>query len=487
MTRVARQLSVKKNYFYNAILMGTNLLFPLVTFPYVARVLGPEGIGNAQFAFTYAQYFSLLAAVGIPYYGIKEIAMSRGDRSKLNKTFSELFFISMITTCIAVTIYLISINVIGEFQSNQSLYIISGSILVFSFLNLDWFFNGLENFKFVSLRSVLIKVLALIGLYSLVKEPEDIKLYVAILAFSFVGNFFLNVFFLKKYVKLTFRGLNLKRHISPLLFILSASFATTIYSTLDSVTLGFITNKIQVGLYAASIKLAKVGVPLITSLSAVLVPKIANAIERKSIEEELTILKKSFAFIAFLAVPIAFGLYIYADNFILVFSGKEFVEASVSLRYMACLPVFIGLGYLFGFQILIPRGHNKYLLYATLSGLLVFIALNLTITPYLGASGTAIAILCTEFIVTLLYMILSPKQLRADLPWIEFIKASLSCSSFFILKLILSSLEFDSTVELIMGIIFSAAVYFMIQGFLFSNQFVTSAVMTLKGKLNRVK
>jgi len=465
-------------------LMGTNLLFPVVTFPYVARVLGPEGIGNAQFAFTYAQYFSLLAAVGIPYYGIKEIAMARGNQLKLNKTFSELFIISTAATVFTIVIYAFSIIAIPEFRSQASLYIISGLILAFSFLNLDWLFNGLENFKLVSLRSLLIKLIALIGLFILVQDSDDIEMYLIILTFSYIGNFLLNLFYLKKYVKLVFKGLRFKHHISSLLFILSASFATTIYSTLDSVTLGLITDKVQVGLYTASIKLAKVGVPLITSLSAVLVPRIANAIERKSIQEEEMILKKSFAFIAFIAVPITFGIFIYSENLIILFSGIEFIEAAISLKYLAGLPIFIGLGYLFGFQILIPRGRNNYLFYSTMSGLLLFLGLNFILTPGLGSKGTAIAILCTEFLVTTFYISFTPKPLKRRLPWIEFLKAGGICLVFFAFKLILSRIGVDTNLELVLGIIISGIFYFLVQGLLFSNQFVRAALEAVRIKIN---
>ena len=467
--------------------MGTNLVFPLITFPYVARVLGPAGIGEAQFAFTYAQYFSLLATIGIPYYGIKEIAMSRKNPEKLNKTFSELFATGMLATFLATVLYSISIALVPQFRSNISLYLISGSILVFAFLNLDWLYNGLENFKFVALRSVLIKLLALLALFFLVKRPEDLQIYLAILAFSFIGNFFLNAFFFKQHVRLVFCKLNIKRHLAPLLLILSSSFATTIYSTLDSVTLGLISTKAEVGLYAASVKLAKVSIPLVTSLSAVLIPRIAGAIESQSLNEERNILRKSFSFIVFLSIPIAFGLFIYSENMVLLFSGSAFSEAATSLKCMACLPVLIGLGYFFGFQILVPRGRNKQLLYSTFSGLTIFLSINWFMTPQLGSLGTAIATLSTEFVVTLLYLIFSPKEVRSYLPWSEFLRAIMICLCFFPIRLVLSNFFSNANLELLAGILISSLVYFILQRSLFKNPFVLAGIGIIKSKIALLK
>lgn len=478
-------MSVKKNYVYKTVLTGANLLFPLITFPYVARVLGPEGLGSAQFAFTYAQYFSLLASIGIPFYGIKEVAMSRHDKSKLDKTFSELLLISIIATAIVMVVYITSIILVTEFKTNISLYIISSSVLVLGFLNLDWLFSGLEDFKFITLRSVLVKCIALVGLFIFVKKPEDIGWYVGILAFSLTGNFVLNLCFIRNHVKFIFNGLNLKHHVSALLFILSSSFATTIYSTLDSVTLGFISDKIQVGFYAAAIKLAKVSIPVVTSLGAVLVPRIASAIEKNSLWEEQSLLSKSFAFIAFISVPIAFGLFIYSEHLILLFSGKDFIEASISLKYLSGLPIFIGLGYLFGFQILVPRGLNKHLFYSTSIGLIVFLAVNWAITPSLGAQGTAISVLSTEIVVTALYFAYSPKELWNVLPWKEFAKAFLLCSTFFLIKFSSSKFNLEPTLDLIIGILACGFFYTIGQKIMFSNQFVISGTNSLRSQINR--
>lgn len=465
-------MSVKKNYFYNVILSGTNLLFPLLTFPYVSRILEPAGIGRAQFAFTFAQYFSIIAAIGIPFYGIKEIAKHRNDRVSLNKTFSELTILSFWASLIALTIYLASVFMIPEFGENLDLYLISGLVVLFSFLNLDWLFSGLEDFKLITIRSVIIKSVALLILFLFVSDKEDVRAYVWVLTTALSGNYLLNLFYLKKKVRFIHKGLNYKKHLGPLLFILSSTFATTVYSTLDSVTLGLISNEFEVGLYTAAVKISKISIPVVTGMSAVLIPRIANAIGNEDRKGEFIILSKSFSFVLFLSVPASFGLFLFRDEFVLLFSGIDFLPAAESLKYLAFLPFFIGLGYFFGFQVLIPKGLNRGLFISTIIGLSVFLSLNLLLTPELGAEGTAIAILCTEGLVTIFYIAFTPKSIIVKLPWQEIIYCLLISMLFYPIKSLLNTLDLSTELSLAIGVFTCSLIYFLTQYYVFSNQFV---------------
>ena len=465
-------MSVKKNYFYNVILSGTNLLFPLLTFPYVSRILEPAGIGRAQFAFTFAQYFSIIAAIGIPFYGIKEIAKHRNDKDSLNKTFSELIILSFWASLIALAIYLASVFMIPEFGQNLDLYLISGLVVLFSFLNLDWLFSGLEDFRLITIRSVIIKSLALLILFLFVSDKGDVRAYVWVLTTALSGNYLLNLFYLKKKVRFLHKGLNYKKHLGPLLFILSSTFATTVYSTLDSVTLGLISNEFEVGLYTAAVKISKIAIPVVTGMSAVLIPRIANAIGKGDKKEEFTILNKSFSFILFLSIPASFGLFLFRDEFILLFSGVDFLPAAESLKYLAFLPFFIGLGYFFGFQVLVPNGLNRGLFLSTIIGLFIFLGLNLLLTPERGAEGTAIAILCTEGLVTILYIAFTPNSIVTKLPWTEIAYCVLISILFYPIKSILNMLNLSTELSLVIGIFTCSLVYFLSQYYIFSNQFV---------------
>ena len=478
-------MSTKKNYIYNVLLSLTNVLFPLISFPYVARILEPEGVGKVQFAFAFAQYFSIIAAVGIPFYGIKEIARLRNEPKELNKVFSELFLISSYAAIVTTIIYLATIFSIPYFSKSLDLYLLSGLVIILGIFNLDWLFSGLEEFRLIAIRSILIKSIALISLFLVVKEEQDTIYYAGILVFSFTGNYLLNLFFVRRKVRLSIKGLNLKKHCIPLLFILLTTFATTVYSTLDSVILGFMTNEYQVGLYTAGVKLSKVAIPIVTGLSAVLLPKIAGAIQKNNLGEELDILKKSFAFIAFISIPISLGLFLFRENFILAFADESFISAKSSMSILSFLPVFIGLGYFFGFQILVPNNLNKGLFISTLIGLFTFLVINMLLTSQYGAKGTATATLGTEIIVTFCYAFFTPKRILVSLPWKEIFICFATALVFFPVRWIILELNLSLMLELIIGIITCTVLYFTLQFFIFSNEFVVYGVDYIKKLTNR--
>ena len=269
-------MSLKRNYSFNLLLTASNVLFPIIAFPYVSRILAPEGIGQVQFVISFAQYFAIVGGLGIPIYGISEIAKVKKDQSKLNILFSELFSINLLSSLFLSAVYLVVIFSVGEFSDETALFLVGGLIILLSSLNFDWLFNGLEDFRLVALRSVFIKLVSLVFLLTMVNSKDDALIYLSIMTFMLIGNNLLNLLLIKNKVRFVRRGLILKRHISPLLFILSTTFAATIYTNLDKVILGFLHGDAEVGLYTAGSRLSKAIIPFITAFCAVLLPKNSN-------------------------------------------------------------------------------------------------------------------------------------------------------------------------------------------------------------------
>lgn len=476
-------MSVRKNYIFNVLLSGVNLLYPLITFPYVARVLQPEGLGQAQFTFNFALYFSVIAAFGIPFYGIKEIGRSRSTEKDLNKTFSELFTISSITSIFCLVIYLLSIIALPAIEINWELGLIAGFLIFLTPLNLDWVFSGLEEFKLIAQRAICIKVIALVLLFTLVKDSSDVALYLSILTFSYVGNYLMNLLLIRKRVSFSFSNLNLRKHQKPLLFILSSSFATTIYTSLDSVVLGLLTDDYEVGIYAAAVKLAKVSLPIVTGLSAVIMPKIALAIKEKDLLYERSMINKSFSFIVFLGIPISMGLFIFSEEFILLLSGVTYLQSVSSMMYLSFLPFFIGLGYLFGFQVLVPNNLNIGLFTSTLLGVIVFVISNYLFTQEMGAKGTAISVLLTEITVTGSYLLHCPRNLTSGLPYRELFFALLSTVFFYPILLWIDFLAGTLFIKVGIAILLSAISYFSLQFFFFNNEIIKTFIHSIKTKI----
>lgn len=460
----------------------SNVLFPIVAFPYVSRILNPAGIGEVQFVLSFARYFSIVAGLGIPVYGISKIAIARVSQTKLDSLFSEILIISVISSLTLALVYILIITNFTIQVSDSSLLSLGLALVLLSPLDLDWFFNGLEDFKIISIRTVIIRLLGLVSLFLLVKSENDTLAYLLTMLFILVGNNIFNVLLLKGKVKIKFSNLNIRQHLPHLFFILSTTFAATAYTNLDTVILGFLSGESEVGYYAASMRLSKAAIPFITAFCAVLIPKVANSVIAKDELAEVLLLRKSFLFVSLIGVPILFGLMTLNEPIIILFSGEKFIPAAKSLFYLSILPLLIGFGYFFAYQILVPHGKSKEMFISALLGLLTFASANFILVPNHGFIGSSIAIVVTELMVTLAYIYFVPKYLLIKLPWKQFVWAIL-LSLFFVPINYILELWITNNLTLILTSIFTCTLFFMgIQLFVLRNSLLKAG---LEKVLNR--
>jgi len=476
-----------KNYFYNLLLTLTNLLFPILSFPYVSRVLGPEGIGKVQFAFSFAQYFALVASIGIPVYGMKEIARHRNDIEGRSKVFSELIIIYLLSTVCLFVIYLSVIYAFPYFKADREMYLGASLLVLLGFSYIDWLYTGMEEFKSIALRSVLFKIIGLALLYIFIKNRNDYHDYLYIMIFSFLGNNILSFFLINGKVKFIFSGIELRRHMVPLFFILGTSLAASMYTDMDTVLLGFLSNDKIVGLYTAAVKLSKIAIPLVTSMGVILVPKIAKDFAEKNLVEVQKTLNQTFRFLVFFAVPITFGLALLAPEFIAVFSGKEFLPATNSMRLLSLLPLVIGFGHMFLYLVLIPSGKNREMFFCVLGGLAISLLLNVLLIPHFQAVGSSIANMISEIVVTLLYVYFIKKDYKFTYEWSLLTKAFLSALVFIPIVWLSHYLLLPLAYTLIISIASCGITYLGIQWVLFRNHFVVDIFDFVKLKLRTGK
>lgn len=474
-----------KNYFYNLLLSLTNLLFPILSFPYVSHILGPEGIGKVQFVFSFSLYFSLVASIGIPIYGMKEIARHKNDKEGRSKVFSELITIYFMTSVSLTIIYLGVIFLFPYFNADRSMYVGAALMVLMGFSYIEWLYNGMEEFKSIALRSVLFKLVSLVLLYLLVKERTDFKMYLYIMIFSFQANNILSCFLIRDKVSLIFSGLQLRRHIMPLLFIFGTTLAASMYTEMDTVILGFLSNAKTVGLYTAAVKLSKITMPFVTSMGVILMPKIAKDFAEKNLDEVQVTLAQTFRFLVFFSIPIVFGLALLAPEFIALFSGREFLPAVSSMRILSLLPLIIGFGHLFLFLILVPAGRNREMLFCVLCGMAVSLILNFLLIPGLREIGSSIANICSEIVVTLLYFYFIRKHYTFNYEWSLFIKAVVSALIFIPVVWLARELSLHLVFTLLISITGCAVAYIGIQFLLFKNHFVIDIVDFVKLKISK--
>jgi len=476
-----------KNLFYTILLSIVNILFPILSFPYASHILGPAGIGKVQFVISFAQYFALFAALGIPIYGIKESARHRGDPKKLSIIFTELTTIFFVASLVLFVVYLAVIFSIPFFSTDRHMFMYAGVLILLSFSYTDWFYAGIEEFRGITLRSVLVKTISLILLYSFIKTEGDFEKYLLIVIFSILGNQVLSFIMVFRKTNFIFSDLDFRKHVQPILYIFSASVAASIYTVLDTVLLGFLSTEKAVGLYTASVKLIKITIPIITSMGVILIPSISKNFAGNNMDEIKQLLAKSFNFLVFLSIPVGFGLAILAPEFIIIFSGDQFITASTSMQILASLPVLIGFGHFFCFQILMPAGRNKEIFFSMLAGVFICLILNFALVPTFHEVGASIANICTELIVTLSYFYFIKKHYTFTYNWKFVIQSIAGSLLFFPVIFITREFHLDPLVTLLTSITLCAGLYICTQLFIFKNTFLFTFITPLKKKFLQYK
>lgn len=472
---------MKKNYLYNLLYSVVNLLFPVLTFPYASRILGPAGIGKVQMAVSFAQYFALIATFGIPYYGILEIAKYKNNKQKMSEIFSELSVISFTLSVLISIIYLVIVFNAPFFSNNIQLYVYAAALIVLNFTSIDWLYTGLEEFKIISLRSASVKTLAIVLLYLFVHTKSDFSIYLAILLFSMLGNNIINIILAKSRVDFTFRKPALKVHFTPLFFLFATNMATSMYMILDTVILGFLSDDHSVGLYTAAVKLSKVMIPFVTSFGAIMVPKLSINFFEKNRDITNLLLKQSFHFIAFFSVPVSMGLFLLSPELIEIFSGSQFRQAETSMKILSLLPVIIGFGYFFSLQILVPVGKNRESFIAVFIGMIIGLSLNFILVPSMLDIGASIANVVCEFAVTLLYFYFVGKGY--SLPWFTLIRAVTASLVFIPVILFIRSTNLPVLVTAALGVFTCFIAYMLIQHFLFKDELLLKLEQAFADKL----
>ena len=403
--------SLKKNFGLNLIKILTNLFFPLITFPYISRILLPEGIGRITYVQSINNYFLLFINLGIPLYGIREIAKVRNNKLEKSKVFSEIFFLNISTTILGVIVYICFYN-LNIIKNDKEIFLIFSLVLLFNFLSVDWFFQGIEDYKYITVRTVIVKMLSTLSLFIFVKKSSDIYIYSIIVVFSLVGSNFFNIVRALKLVQLKLKGLNIKRHLKGIFIIFSMNLAISIYTNLDSVMLGSYGSKYSLGIYSAATKIIVLVMGIVTSLGAVLLPRLSNYIEEKKEEEIKQILEKTFSFLLFLIIPSIIGIYFTANEIILLLAGKEYLEATTTLKILSLIILFIGFSNFIGMQILYPRGEEKKVFYSVVVGAIINFSLNLYLIPRYYQNGAAFATCVAEFTVVVIQIFLGYKYLK---------------------------------------------------------------------------
>ncbi len=417
-----KTVSVTYNFIMNIILTMSSFIFPLITFPYVSRVLLPMGTGKVAFATSVVNYFLILAQLGIPTYGIRACARVRENKDELNKTVQEILCISIIMCIIAYFLFAVILLIVPKFAEERKLLMITSVSILFTTLGVEWFFKAMEMYSYITWRSVFFKCIAIVMMFLMVKKQSDYMIYGALSIFASSASYLCNFVYLHKLINLKKRyKINIKKHMQSILVFFAMTCATTVYLNLDTTMLGFMKTDADVGYYNAAVKIKNMLVSIVTSLGAVLLPRITVYLENKEIDKFQNLSVKAFRFVFFMAVPMMVYFIFFAEQGITFLSGKEYKNAIIPMQIMMPTLLLIGLTNIMGIQILVPMGKEKKVLISVIIGAVVDLIVNLMLIPKYSICGAAIGTMLAEVMV-FVYQYFSNRHMFYDLlkqvkPW----------------------------------------------------------------------
>lgn len=410
--------SLKTNVILNYINTITGIIFPVITFPYASRILLPEGIGLVNFQASIISYIVLFTSLGIPLYAVKEIAKYRDNIALRNKVTVEITALSILLSLVGY----IAVFIIGKFapqiNTHLSLFYILSLNILFTSLGVNWFYQAIEDFKFITIRAVAIRTLAAASLFIFVKDKSDLLIYGAITVGSTVGNNFINFIHLRKYIPIkTLKSvkLNIFKHLKPALHIFVLNLIISIYVQLNTIMLGFMDGDYAVGIYTAGNKIPHILLSLVTSMGVVLLPRCSNLVASGKLEEFKSVCNKAIRLVLILSLPFTTGLILLAEPIISIFCGDAFIEAVPVIYWTAPVILFIGLTNVIGIQILYPLSKENIVIYSTLGGAIVNFILNLLLIPKYSAIGAGISTFAAELAVLTIQIIAGKKYIPVSI------------------------------------------------------------------------
>lgn len=407
------QKSLFKNSIYNVLYRVLSILFPLITVSYVSNIIFADGVGRVGAVQNKVQYFVIIAALGIPNYGIREISKCKGNSREYSRVFSELFVINMISTILCTVVYYLAIIMMFSSLHDQSLFLLVGLSIVLNLFNVEWFFQGLEEFGFIAFRSFIVKVVSLVAVFIFIKNEDDYVCYAALSVIAMAGNYIWNIFALKKY-SLSFKWseLNIKRHIRPVAILLCTTISIELYTLVDVTMIDAMCSKSNVGYYNNSMSIVRMIIVAIAAISGVLLPRLSYYYSKNMIKECENVVNKITQILMFLFIPCFMGLFIDADLLMPVLFGPTFIPAIVTMRIAAFLILTLGFSNLFGTQVLLTFNGEKRLLICTVVGALINISMNSVMIPRFEQNGAAFASVISELVVTVLTLYFARKHLH---------------------------------------------------------------------------
>lgn len=455
--------SIKKNFAFSSILTTANLLFPMITYPYVTRVLGVSNIGICNFVDSIINYFILFSMMGIAASGIREIAASGNDRERRSKVYSSLLCLNGITTMIALLVLIVCIFTIPRFMEYKEMLFIGAFKLFFNFLLIEWFYKGIEDFKYITIRTLFIRVIYTVAVFLFIQHQDDYDVYYMLTTATIVINAIINRVYARKFVDFSFRGVNIKPYLHSFVILGLYLVVTSMYTTFNVAYLGMVSDTTEVGYYSTAHKLFTIILSIYTAFTGVMMPRMSSLLAEGKMTEFKNYIKKSTSFLFSFSMPIIIMFVIYSQDIIRMIAGEGYEGAIVPMQITAPLLFVIGYEQILVVQILTPLKKDKLIFINSLLGAIMGLICNFLLVRAFGAVGSALVWCISETIVLVSAQYFVKKILGISFPYGALTKNIIAYIPAIIINLAIVTYFPSITLRVFTGSIFIALYFIAVQ------------------------
>jgi O-antigen/teichoic acid export membrane protein len=475
--------TVKKNLLYSILLTTSGYIMSLVVFPYVSRVLGPANMGIVGFVDGTSGCFAILATMGINFLGIREISRTRNDRTAISTTYSNLIALSIISTLIAVSAFIVCALIVPSLRQYSALVCWGTlSIAAQSFL-IEWFYKGLENFKYITVRNVAVKLCYIIAIFLLVRDSSNYVIYFSLIVLTYTINAIINMVYARRFAGFSFHNLKLRTYLKPFLSLGTYTILASLYITFNPMFLGIATNETQVGYYSVSVKLFIIILSSFSALTAVLMPHMSVLLAKDEKDAFMDNSRRTISVFTALAAPLTILGIFYSPQIVLLISGDAYTDAILPMQILMPLLFINGYEQILNVQILMPLNSDNKIFRNSRIVMLLLVALNFALVPHFGAIGSAMVWLTCELVMLILSQHTTRKYIGMPFQWKALLHSIAVCLPCILLLIGISFLPINQYIQAVVGGIAFIVFYFLIQITMLKNDaciFILKQIKTRK-------
>jgi O-antigen/teichoic acid export membrane protein len=481
--------SIKKNFIYSCILTSANYIFPLIVYPYVSRVLGADGIGACGFVDSIIKYFVLFSMFGITSIGIREVAKAKKNKENLNKVFNNIFWTNALFTGLSVAVLIAVIFAVPDLESYRKLLFIGVLKVVSNFFLIDWFFRGIEDFRYITIRTLVVKCLYVVSIFIFVRDKSDYDAYYLLTVLMISVNSLFNQAYAHKSISISFKGVNLQTFIYPIAVMGVYTIMTSMYTTFNISYLGFVAGDKEVGYYTTVDTLYGALLALFSAFTGVMLPRMSSLLAEGQFERFKSLLSKSANVLFSFSFPFVFLFVVYAPEIIGLYAGNEFENAVVPMQISMPLMIVIGYEQIIITQGLLPLDKNKAVLINAVLGAITGVVLSLLLVAPFKCIGSVVVWVISEVIVLVSASLFIRYYIKFTFPFKLFISECIGYTPLLLILLEIHKVSLQPIWSIIIAGALTAIYTFIIQRYIFKQTNLvdlTNSLHTIVKKNNKI-